>query len=318
MFNQFGAGVQKQYNALNEPIAEKTFSTGQIMQTYYEFEPRASVTWQWAADMSVKASYTRMAQYLHQLSNSTSGQPTDTWMPSSQLLKPTLADQFAFGYFQNFLDNSIEFSLEGYYKMLQNQYDYEDGTDITLNEDVEAYILEGLGRSYGLEFYLKKNQGRFTGWLSYTLSQTQNKIAEVNNGAWYSSRFDKTHDISLVGSFKITDSWSLAATWVYSTGNAVTFPSGKYEYSGQSIPYYTERNGYRMPSYHRLDFNLHWSGNPNRKFKSSWDISVYNAYNRHNAYSITFRESETTPGTTEAVRTSLFGIVPSITWNFEF
>lgn len=227
-------------------------------------------------------------------------------------------NQFALGYFQNFADNQFEFSVEAYYKDMQNVTDYKDGTDIMLNENIESYILQGKGRSYGAEFYLKKKHGRFTGWLSYTLSSTENKIDGINNNNWYASKLDKTHDISLVGSYQINERMSISATWVYYTGNAVTFPSGKFEYDGEIYPYYTERNSYRMPDYHRLDFNFHLEGKKKKRFQSSWDFSVYNAYNRYNAYTISFRESETTPGSTEAVQLSLFGIVPSVTWNFKF
>lgn len=318
MFNQMGAGWSNQYNAENEKIDSTYYQSGKLMKTYFEYEPRISLNYQLNSSSSVKASYNRMAQYLHLLSNSTSGQPTDTWIPSTQNIKPTVATQYALGYFRNFSDNQFEFSVEAYYKDMQNVLDYEDGTDVLLNENIEANILSGTGRSYGVEFYLKKKFGRFNGWISYTLSRTENKIDGINNSDWYPSKYDKTNDLSIVAMYELNKRWSVSAAWVFYTGNAVTFPSGKYEYDGQTWPYYTERNGYRMPDYHRLDLNIHLNGKEKRRFSSSWDFSIYNLYNRKNAYTISFQESETTPGTTEAVKLSLFGIVPSITWNFKF
>lgn len=318
MFNQLGEGWSNTYNDNNEKIDSVYYLNGEIMQTYWDIEPRISLNYQLNEKSAVKLSYNRMAQYLHLLSNSTSGQPTDTWMPSSTNIEPLSVSQYAIGYFRNFNDNKYEFSIESYYKDMNNVTDYKDGTDIMLNENIEAYILSGKGRSYGIEFYLKKKYGRFNGWISYTLSRTENKIDGINNDNWYLSKLDKTHDISIVANYDLTKRLSISAAWVYYTGNAVTFPSGKYEYDNQIWSYYTERNGYRMPDYHRLDLNLHLKGKRTKKFQSSWDFSLYNAYNRYNAYSISFEESETNPGTTEAVKLSLFGIVPSITWNFKF
>ncbi len=318
MFNQMGEGWANTYNDDNEKIDSVFYEKGDIIQTYFEYEPRISFSYLLNESTSVKASCNRMSQYLHLLSNSTSGQPTDTWMPSTNNLKPQIVTQYAAGFFKNFDDNKYEFSLEAYYKEMDNVLDYEDGTDIMLNENIEANILSGQGRSYGLEFYLKKKYGKFSGWISYTLARTENKIDGINYNNWYPAKYDKTHDLSIVGTYKFNKRISLSASWVYYTGNAVTFPSGKYIYDGFQIPYYTERNSYRMPDYHRLDLNFHLAGKQKKRFKSSWDFSIYNAYNRYNAYTITFQESETTLGATEAVKLSLFGIVPSISWNFTF
>ncbi len=318
MFNQFGEGWQNTYNENNEKTDSTWFNSGEIMQSYYEYEPRLSLNYQLKNNNSVKVSYNRMAQYMNLISNSTSGQPTDTWFPCTNNIEPLVTSQVALGYFQNFKNNMYELSVETYYKDMENVTDYEDGTDILLNENIEAQILSGDGRSYGVEFYLKKNQGRFTGWISYTLSRTENKIDGINSDDWYPTRYDKTNDISVVGNYQLSDRLSLSANWVFYTGNAVTFPSGQYTFDGQTWPYYSERNGYRMPSYHRLDLNLHLLGKKRERFQSSWDFSIYNAYNRYNAYSISFDESEDNPGTNEATKLSLFGIVPSVTWNFKF
>ena len=318
MFNQVGEGWSNTYNSDNEKVDSTYYEDGKIMQTYWDIEPRLSFNYLLNKSSSIKLSYNRMAQYLQLLSNSTSGQATDTWVPSSTNIEPQSVTQYSLGYFKNFDDNKYEFSIESYYKDMTNMTDYEDGTDIMLNENIEAYILSGKGRSYGIEFYLKKKQGRFNGWVSYTLGRTENKIDGINNNNWYPSKIDKTHDISVVGNFAINPRLSISAAWIYYTGNAVTFPSGKYEYDNQIWSYYTERNSYRMPNYHRLDLNLHLKGKEAKRLKSSWDFSLYNAYNRYNAYSISFEESSSTPGQTEAVKLSLFGIVPSVSWNFKF
>lgn len=318
MFNQFGSGWANVYSDDNEVVHSEHFEEGEIMQSYFVFEPRLALNYILSENSSIKASYNRMSQFLHLLSNSTSGQPTDTWMPSSTNINPLLVNQMALGYFRNFHNNQYEFSIETYYKRLQNITDYKDGANVLLNEHIESYILQGEGRSMGGEFYLKKKSGKLTGWLSYTLSKSENKVPGINDQQWYPSKLDKTHDVSVVGSYQLSKKLSLSATWIYYTGNAVTFPSGKYEYGGITRPYYTERNGYRMPEYHRLDFNLHLLGTTTRRFQSSWDFSIYNVYNRYNAYTISFRENEENPNKTEAVKLSLFGIIPSVTWNFKF
>jgi hypothetical protein len=239
-------------------------------------------------------------------------------MPVSNNLKPLIVDHFSAGYFRNFPDNNIETSAEIYYKSLKNSSDYEDGASMIFNKHLESQILIGKGRSYGFELYVKKKYGRLSGWVSYTLAKTENRINGISNFSWYPARYDRTHDLSIVTMYKAGKRLILSSVWTYATGNAVTFPSGKYFLDNNPVPYYTERNGYRMPSYHRLDLSITLDGKNQKKYKSSWEFSVYNLYNRHNAYMITFRENETMPGTTEAVRLSLFGIVPSISYNFKF
>lgn len=318
MYNQIGEGWANTYNDNNVKTDSIYYGKDEVMETYWDIEPRLSLSYMLNESSSVKASYNRMAQYVHLLSNSTSGQPTDTWMSSSNNVKPKSVSQFALGYFKNFKNNEYEFSVETYYKLIDNATDYKDGTSVLLNEDVESYILCGEGRSYGLEFYLKKKYGRFNGWISYTLSHSENKFDKINNGDWYNTKYDKTHDVSIVLNYELSKRLSISAAWVYYTGNAVTFPSGQYQYDNQSWSYYTERNGYRMPDNHRLDLNLHLDGKKDKKFQTSWDFSLYNAYDRLNAYTITFQESETIQGANEAVKLSLFGIVPSVSWNFKF
>ncbi|HDZ41900.1 MAG TPA: hypothetical protein ENH59_09530 [Bacteroidetes bacterium] len=294
------------------------FGTGEEKIGYIIPEPRLALNCRISGTSSLKISYNRLSQYLHLLSNSTAGQVTDIWIPSSPSIKPVIASQVSAGYFRNFLNDIIESSVEIYYKKLQNITDFEDGTSIMLNENIEDQIIAGRGRSYGAEFYIKKKQGRFSGWISYTISRTEQRIAGINNDEWYPSKYDRIHDLSLVGIYEITKRISLSSVFVYSTGSAVTFPSGKYGLNGMIIPYYTERNGYRMPACHRMDISMKIKGKERKGFNTSWDISAYNVYNRHNAYSIYFRESETGKWSTEAVKLSLFGIVPSVAFNISF
>jgi hypothetical protein len=317
-FNQRGPGWFYKYNDLNEPTDSLFYEKNENAYTYFCPEPRVALNFILNSKTSVKLSYNRMAQYLHLLSNSTSGSPTDVWMPSSNNLKPSFTDHITAGLFRNFYNNQVETSIEAYYKNLVNAADYEDGAEIIFNRHAEAQILFGEGRSYGMELYIRKKTGNLTGWVSYTLSRTENRIEGISNSEWYPVKYDKTHDISLVTSYKAGKRVTLSAIWSYATGNAVTFPGGKYIIDNNPVPYYTERNGYRMPAYHRLDINISLSGKNRKRLKSSWDFSVYNLYNRQNAYIISFRESETVPGTTEAVKLSLFGIVPSISYNFKF
>jgi hypothetical protein len=224
----------------------------------------------------------------------------------------------AFGYFRNFSNNRFETSVEVYYKDLKNQIDYKNGADLIFNSTVEAELVFGRGWSYGAEFFVKKNEGKLTGWLGYTLSRTMRQFDLINNGTAFPARHDRVHDISIVGMYYLTKNLKLSASWVYYTGNAVTFPSGKYTIDGHLVNYYTERNGYRMPDYHRLDLGLTWIRKKTDKWESSWNFSVYNAYARENAYYIDFRESEDNPGKTEAVQVSLFKAIPSVSYKFKF
>jgi len=312
-FSVFGPGILYTYNDLGETTDSLSYSSGKIAKTYLNIEPRINVNYILDEDNSVKLSYGRSTQNLHLLSNSTSSNPTDMWIPSSNNVQPEISDQISLGYFRNFDDNNYEFSAETYYKILQHQIDYKNGAQLNFNENVESQLLYGSGRAYGIELFLKKRFGHFNGWIGYTLSRAELKFDGINNGNYYPARQDMTHDISIVGIYQLSDKWTLSATWVYNTGNAVTFPSGKYEIAGQVVNYYTERNGYRMPAYHRLDLGATW------QFKSSsLDFSLYNAYGRANAYSIRFQQDPNDPTKTQAVETSLFKFVPSVTYNFRF
>lgn len=201
---------------------------------------------------------------------------------------------------------------------MENQIDLKNGADIFANEHIEGELLFGEGRAYGLEMLLRKKQGKFTGWIGYTWSRTERLIDGINNNNWYPARQDITHDLSIVGIYDITKKWSISASWVYNTGNAVTFPSGKYLINGNVQYYYTERNGYRMPDYHRLDIGATRTLKKTKKFESSLNFSVYNAYGQKNPFSIDFEQDEADPTKTIAVKTYLFTFVPSVTYNFKF
>jgi CarboxypepD_reg-like domain/TonB-dependent Receptor Plug Domain len=317
-FSILGAGDYYTFNENGAITDTSRYNKNEIAKTYYNVEPRISAGFLINETSSVKAAYARNTQNLHLLSNSTASSPTDLWIMNSLSIKPEIADQFSVGYYRNFKENKIEFSVETYYKSMQNQIDYKNGANTQGNEKVEGDLLFGDGRAYGLELFLKKKYGKLTGWVSYTLARSERRIDGINNGSWYPVKQDRTHDLSIVAMYELNTKWSFAATWVYNTGNAVTFPSGKYYVDGQVQFLYTERNGYRMPAYHRLDLGATWERQKTEKFESSWNFSVYNAYARENAYAITFRESQTDPNKTEAVRIALFKIIPSVTWNFKF
>ena len=317
-FSALGPGSFYTYDANGSITSVTDYHTGQFVKTYFNLEPRLSMDYLIDTSSSVKASLSRNVQNLHLLSNTTSGNPTDLWISSSNNVKPELADQFSVGYYRNFSDNKYEFSVETYYKNLQNQIDYKNGAELIFNENVESQILFGKGRAYGLELFLKKKQGRFNGWISYTLSRTERKFDAINNGNYFPAKQDRTHDLSVVGMFELNKSWTFSATWVYYTGNAVTYPTGKYAIENSTMFLYSDRNANRMPAYHRLDLGATWISRKRKNFESSWNFSVYNAYGRENAYIISFRDSKSDPTKTEVVQTTLFKMIPSVTYNFKF
>ena len=267
---------------------------------------------------SIKWSYARNIQNLHLLTNSTSSNPTDLWVPSSNNIKPEIADQESVGYFRNLDDNNYEFSAEVYYKTMQNQIDYKNGAQLIANENIESQLLYGKGRAYGLELYLKKKAGLLTGWVSYTLSRTQLQIDGINNNQWYNASQDIPQNIAVVGMYKASPKWTLSADFVYHSGQAVTYPSGKYEVNNEVFFNYTERNASRMPAYNRLDLAATLVTKKTAHSESSWTFSVYNAYDRANAYAIIFQQNPNNPEQTQAVKYTLYKLVPSITWNFKF
>jgi hypothetical protein len=242
----------------------------------------------------------------------------DLWLPSDPNILPELADQYSIGYFRNLQENMYEFSVEVYYKTMTNQIEYQNGANLVLNNKVESLLVFGKGWSYGAEFLLRKKYGRLTGWLAYTWSRTRRQFDAINDGLSYPAKQDRPNEISIVGIYQLNEKLTASAIWVYYDGNAVTFPSGRYLVDGNIVPYYTSRNGYRMPAYHRLDIGLTWIRKKTAKFESSWNFSIYNVYARENAYSINFQPDPNDPTKMQAVQLSLFRFVPSITYNFKF
>jgi hypothetical protein len=309
-----------------EPIGTESSSRGSVLESFINIEPRLSLAYQINDKSSIKASYNRMVQYLHLLSNTNSPTPLDVWTPSGPFIEPQLLDQVALGYFRTFESNQFSLEIETFYKTIQNRIDYIDGADLIANNAIEQVILNGEARAYGLEILLRKNEGRLKGWLSYTLSKSEQRTpgrtaieTGINNGQWYRTPFDKTHDISLTGTYELSNKWTLNSNFIFQTGLPATFPNGQYEYNGIVVPSFEARNSSRLPAYHRLDFSANYNPNPNSKkrFKGEWVFSLYNLYNRRNAANIQFRENRTS-GVNEAVRLAIFGIVPSVSYNFNF
>ncbi|CAH0335157.1 hypothetical protein FVB9288_00787 [Flavobacterium sp. CECT 9288] len=308
------------------PISSQFYGKNKVIKNYNYLEPRLSIAYQINDEQSVKASYNRMVQYLQLISNTSSPTPLDVWTPSDNFIKPQIADQVALGYFKNFKDDMYSLEVETYYKEVQNRLDYIDGADLIANKAIEQIILNGQLRSYGLEILFRKNEGRLNGWISYTLSRSEQQTpgrtpleTGINNGQWYNSVYDKLHNIAVTSSYNLNDKWSFGANFALQTGQPVTYPTGQYEYLGIVVPSYGLRNENRLPAYHHLDLaaTLTPTKNKNRQWKGEWVFSIYNIYNRRNAASINFRQNADT-GNNEAVRTSIFGMVPAVSYNFKF
>ncbi|HET8736942.1 MAG TPA: hypothetical protein VFM69_10110, partial [Pricia sp.] len=317
-----------------DPIDIVTPGRGASLATFNNLEPRISLAYVLNEDNSIKASYTRLAQYLHLLSNTSSPTPLDVWTPSGPFVKPQLLDQYALGYFRDIKDGDYSLETEIFYKDLQNRIDYINGANLIANDAIETVILNGEARAYGLELLLRKNEGKFQGWLAYTLSKSEqrtpgraptaiNGISDsetgINFGEWYNTPYDKTHDFSLYGSYELNKKWSFNANFVYQTGQPTNYPVGQFKFQDLTVPYYGLRNQQHLPDYHRLDVSatLTPKKNADRNWKGEWVFSIYNLYSRRNAASISFKQNVDT-GANEAVRTSIFGIVPAVTYNFKF
>ncbi|WP_242203684.1 TonB-dependent receptor [Aestuariivivens insulae] len=306
------------------PIGEATYKRRDVIAKFENLEPRVSLAHQLNSKSSIKASYNRMSQYLHLLSNTNSPTPLDVWTPSGKYIKPQLLDQYAIGYFRTFGNGSYTLEFESFYKTIKNRIDYIDGADLIANNAVEQVILNGRARAYGTELLLRKNKGRFKGWVAYTLSKSEQQTPGrtpqelgINNGRWYKTPFDKTHDISFTGSYELNNKWRLNANFIFQTGQPTTFPNGQYQFNGITIPNYSGRNDDRLPSYHRLDITATLNPKRTKKRERYWVFGIYNIYNRRNAASIAFK-SNPDSGRNEATRLSIFGIVPSISYNFKF
>jgi hypothetical protein len=309
-----------------KPIGSTYYGSGKVITSFNNLESRFSASYELNSNQSLKASYNRMVQYLQLISNTASPTPLDVWTPSDRYIKPQLVDQVALGFFQNFKDDNYSLEVETYYKKTKNRIDYIDGADLIANEALEQIILNGEMRSYGLELLVRKNSGKWNGWISYTLSKSEQRTpgrtpqeTGINGGQWYRSGYDKTHNLSVTSSYLLNRKWTFGANFVLQSGQPVTYPNGQYEYQGITIPSYGLRNQDRLPTYHHLDISATYTPKPAKKkgWQSEWVFSIYNLYGRKNAASISFRQNETT-GSNEAVRLSIFGMIPSFSYNFKF
>lgn len=317
-FSNMGEGTQWSYDNEFNPTDSVNYESWDIYNTFTNWEPRVGLNLRVGKGKSVKASYNRTAQYIQLASNSTSSSPLDIWFPASPNVKPQQADQVAVGYFQNFFDNKLEGSLEFYYKKMNNAIDFKNHAELLLNKHIEGELRFGDARSYGMEFMMRKQSGRLSGLVSYTLARTERRIPDVQE-AWYPTKYDKTHDISVLLSYAITKRLTVGANWVYSTGAAVTMPTGRFEYMGELVPVYSERNAQRMPAYHRGDISVSWASKKvaTRKWEGELVFSIYNVYYRKNPYSINFIQDENDPNKAYAEMTYLLPILPAITYNFK-
>ena len=320
MFQNTGPGTVFHYDSAYKAIDSTVYASGVLYNTYVGLEPRLGLLYDFDSKQSIKASYARTDQYLQLAQNSTVGTPLDIWFPSSPNVKPQIADQLAIGYFRNFRRNTIETSIEGYYKWMRNVVDFKDFAQLLLNNKLEGEIRSGKAWSYGVEFLVRLNEEKINGWVSYTYSRTFRQINEINDNNPYPAPYDKPNNISIVLNYVISKRFTVSANWVYATGAPVTFPTGRAEIGGKIVPIYSDRNQYRYQDYHRLDLSLSFFSKmkPGRKFNWDLNFSVYNAYNRHNTWSINFTQDNINPDVTYAEKVYLFGIIPSITFNFHF
>ena len=319
LFQNISNGEAVDYLSRYEVESVESHKKGTVYHYQHRLEPRAGITYLFNGENSVKAAYSRTVQYLQLASNSAAGSPLDVWFQASQNVKPQLSDQFSAGYFRNFAEDRYEFSAEIFYKDMKDVVDFKDHAELLGNENLERELRFGKGRAYGLELMLRKNTGKLTGWISYTYASSRRKIDEINGGKWYRSPYDKPHNISVVANYELSRKWSFGANWVYASGTPVTYPTGKYLIEGSYMPYYSGRNEYRYPAYHRLDLSATVKlSKPGKKFQSELNFSLYNAYGRKNPWTVNFTQDDEQPDLTYAEKMYLFTFIPSVTWNFNF
>jgi hypothetical protein len=322
-FQQVGAYTLYEKDAMGNRIDSTLYGKGDPVKTYGGLEPRLTLRYSVNDQTSFKASVTRNLQYIHLVSNSGTTLPTDLWVPSTYKVKPQISMLYSAGLFKNFKNNTFETSIEMYFKEMQNQIEYREGYTPNSIDDTENDFVFGRGWSYGTELFVNKVKGRLTGWVGYTLSWTWRKFPDLNFGEKYPAKFDRRHDLSVVGMYKLNDRWKLAATFIYGTGNATTLPTRFYLVGGVLTQEYSRINQYRLPAYHRLDLSAVLQGkkNPNRKLKTEWVFSLYNTYSRQNPYFIYFDQEGTAADGTlrvQAKQVSIFPVIPAVTWNFKF
>jgi hypothetical protein len=330
-FNQVGPTTRIGYDGEGTPTGiDEVYGKGQSIALYHYPEPRLSLLYKLPGASSIKASYTRTVQYLHLATTSSATFPSDLWVPSGKVVRPSMAEQVTAGYFKNFSGNGYELSAEVYYKTMSNQVEFKPGAQLILNQNIEGEMIFGKGRAYGLELFFQKRKGRLTGWVGYTLSRAERQYPQLNGGKAFPYRYDRLHDLSIVANYPISKKWEASAVFVYGTGNALTLPNGRFTYSlgyngneqaliFTNINMYDKINDYRMPAYHRLDVSFTYTPRPEstKKFKHYWNFSIYNLYNRYNPYFIYLFADEDLQ-TVQGKKVFLFPLVPSVTWNFNF
>lgn len=314
-------------------VSETRVEGREVIQNYFNLEPRISLKYQINQKNSIKASYNRLSQNIHLISNTTASNPLDVWVPGTNNIKPELANQYAFGFFKNFgLNNDYETSVEAYYRTTDNQIEYIDGADLLINQYLEGDLLFGIGRAYGLEFYVKKNTGKLNGWISYTLGRSELKVNSINNNEWYPTRYDQLHNLKITGFYDLNERWTFSASFTYISGTPTTFPTSRFQSQEYVVPYnyLNSRNNTRIPDYHRLDISVILNGKKykkngkERKNRDYWVFGVYNAYARENPFSIYFSQGTDRPAAGEPVPTygtqlAIIGtIIPAISYNFNF
>lgn len=322
-FQQIGPYDRYVKNDFGENTDTISYKNGEEIVNYKYLEPRLSMRYVINNKSSVKASYTQNYQYVHLANVASASLPTDLWVSSSTIVEPQFSIQYALGYFRNFLDNKLETSVEIYYKTMDNMIAYKDGAQPSddANDNPDNNFTFGKGESYGAEFFINKKVGKFTGWIGYTWSVTDRQFDDINHGAWYPAKYDRRHDLSVLASYQFNKRWSASAVFVFSTGNSMTMPVSRYFINGQLVTEYGDRNSYRMADYHRLDLSITLKGKQTKKFRSFWNLSIYNVYNRSNPYFIYFdQDGSLYDGNLQITpyQVSLFPILPSLSWNFEF
>ncbi|MGV3540814.1 MAG: TonB-dependent receptor plug domain-containing protein, partial [Rufibacter sp.] len=321
-FLTLGPGESYVYATPESTVAQDTlhYSAGEIIKFYQRLEPRFSAQYHLTENGTFSLSYNRTNQYLHLVTNSSVGLPTDVWLPSDRKIQPQIADQVAAGYTHQFKEKVWQAAVEVFYKNMQHVVDYKDNADLFLNRQIETQMRTGRGWAYGAEFLVRKEQGNTTGWLSYTWSSTQRQIEGVNQGRTYYAGHDKRHNVSLTMSHQLHPRKALSANFVYTSGRAITIPESVFVYDGVPFVQYSERNGYRMPAYHRLDvsYTLQQKRNDHRRWKGEWVFSVYNLYSRQNYFNMYFKVTDYDYNSVKAYKTYLFSALPSVTYNFKF
>ncbi len=321
-FGQVGPYTAYNYNE-NQVVTDSThYGNGKLVKSYGGWEPRFNMRFQLNESSSLKTSVSKTYQYVHMVTNNGTTLPTDVWVPSTYLVKPEMAWQYSAGYFKNLLDNKLETSVEVYYKEMKNQVQYKEGYMPNTLSDPELSYVFGTGTAYGAEFFINKTQGKFTGWIGYTLSWTWQNFPLLNNGDPFPAKYDRRHDLSVVASYKMSNKWTFSSVFVYGSGNAITLPTAYYFIDGNIQEYFSKVNAYRLPAYHRLDVSAVYTPQHTkpRKWQGSWAFSIYNVYNRQNPY---FLYVDNTGTVTKGIKITVYEvyilpIVPSITYNFRF